>query len=241
MKTGFMVPVGASVTTDLGLVAHATEGHPGEGPPEGPGHRLAQRGLADSRRAHQGDDGAGPSTAHGRQPALGAQLAHGQVLDDAVLDVVEAGVVGVEDGAGLDHVELVLRRLAPRDLEDGVQPRADPAVLGALLAGALQLVELALDGHARRLGQGFELGPVPGDGALAVTVLAQLLSDGGHLLAQQELPLGLLHAVGDVDLDALLEGQVGQGVARPGQDLLQAGVDVDGLQHLHLLLQGEVG
>ena len=36
---------------------------------------------------------------------------------------------------------------------DGVEPRADPAVLGVLLAGALEAVDLALDGGAHVVGQ----------------------------------------------------------------------------------------
>jgi hypothetical protein len=229
------------VPSDFGLVAHPAQRHTGEGATEGPGDGLTERGLAHARRTDQGDDGPRAPTAHGRQPALGPQLADGQVLDDAVLHVVEAGVVGVEDGPGLGDVEVVLGALAPGDLEHRVEPADDPAVLGALLAGALQLVELTFDGDPGRLRQGLDLGSVLGDGAFAVAVLTQLLADGGHLLAQQELTLGLLHAVGDVGLDALLERQVGEGLPGPAQDLLQAGLDVDRLQHLHLLLEGEVG
>jgi hypothetical protein len=150
-------------------------------------------------------------------------------------------VVGVEDGPRLGHVEGVVGLLAPRDLEDGVQPRPDPAVLRALLAGPLQPVELALHRGARRLRQGVEPGPVLGDGALAVAVLTQLLADGGQLLAQQELALVLLHPLGDVGVDALLQGQVGEGLARPTEHLLQPGLHVDRLQDLQLLLEGEVG
>ena len=50
----------------------------------------------------------------GGQASLGAQLAHGEELDDALLDVVEALVVGVEHGAGLGQVEPVRRWSCPR-------------------------------------------------------------------------------------------------------------------------------
>ncbi len=114
-------------------------------------------------------------------------------------------------------------------------------MFGALLVGALQPVELALNCDPHRLGQLGGLGAVLRHRALAVAVLTELLADGGHLLAQQELPLGLLHPLGDVGLDALLQGQVGKGVACPDQHLLQAVLHVDGLQHLHLLFEGKVG
>ena len=45
--------------------------------------------------------------------AVLAQLAHGQVLDDALLDVLEAGVVGVEHLARVHRVEPLLGALAP--------------------------------------------------------------------------------------------------------------------------------
>ena len=62
----------------------------------------------------------------------------------------------------LGDVEPVLGLGAPGDLEHGVEPRADPARLGALVAGALELVDLALDRLADVLGEVacLNLGPV---------------------------------------------------------------------------------
>ena len=45
--------------------------------------------------------------------AVLAELAHGEVLDDAVLDVVEPGVVGVEHLARVDRVEALLASASP--------------------------------------------------------------------------------------------------------------------------------
>ena len=61
-------------------------------------------------------------------------------------------MVGVEHGAGVGQVEVVVGALAPRQLEDGVEPGADPAVLGLCGGDALEPVDLALDG-AHVLGQ----------------------------------------------------------------------------------------
>ena len=94
-----------------------------------------------------------PAPVHRRQAALGLELAHGEVLEDALLHVLQPVVVGLEDARRLGDVEPVLGLDAPRDLEHGVEPRADPARLRALVARALELVDLALDGLADVLGQ----------------------------------------------------------------------------------------
>src|SRR6266702_3266507 len=240
---GLGADVGAPVPADLRLVADAAERDAHELAAHGPSHRLAQRGLADARRADQRDDGAG-AAAGGLDATVGAQLAHGQVLDDAVLHVLEAGVVGVEHLACSADVELVLGPLAERQLGDGVEPGPDPAVLGVLLRRPLQPVDLTLDRLARLVGQRglVQLPAVAGDQVLVVVVqLAELLADGGELLAQQELALALLHAFGDVLADAVLDLLLRKGVARPGQRLGKALLDVDGLQQLDLALEAEVG
>ncbi len=116
-------------------------------------------------------------------------------------------------------------------------------MLGVLLRRPLQPVDLALDRLARRVGQRglVQLPAVAGDQVLVVIQLAQLLADGGELLAQQELALALLHALGDVPADAVLDLLLREGVAGPGQDLLESLLDVEGLQQLDLAVEVEVG
>src|SRR6266446_1549635 len=92
--TGQRADVRAPVTADLGLVAHAAERHADELPPGGARDRLADRRLAGARGADEGQDGARAAIVG--DPAFGAELAHREVLDDALLHVVETGVVGVE-------------------------------------------------------------------------------------------------------------------------------------------------
>ena len=94
-----------------------------------------------------------------------------------------------------------------------IQPR-----LGALVAGALELADLAQRRLADVVGQVGGLDP----GAVVVgavgLALAELLADRGELLAQQELALALLHAladvladlVGDLDLGEVLPGPLDQ-------------------------------
>ncbi len=165
------------------------------------------------------------------QASLVPQLAHGEELDDPVLDVVQPVVVGVEHLAGGHQVQVVGRRPAPGQVEHPVQPGADPTLLGALRARAIQPVDLLLHclAHLRRQRELSESGPVVG-GGIAV-VLAQLLADGGELLAQQVLPLLLLDALRDVRADLLVDLQLGQVVLGPGQDEFHPGPHLGGLQH----------
>ena len=87
--------VGAPVAADLGLVADPAERHAHELAVERAGDRLADRGLAGAGRADQREDRARLAVV--LDAALLAELADGEVLDDALLHVVEARVVGVED------------------------------------------------------------------------------------------------------------------------------------------------
>jgi hypothetical protein len=91
---------------------------------------LAERRLADAGRADQSEHSAGAAPADDPEAPVRAALAHGQVLDDALLDVVQPGVVLVQDPPRIGDVVGILGPLVPRDLEDGVQPGADPAGLG---------------------------------------------------------------------------------------------------------------
>ena len=134
----------------------------------------------------------------------------------------------------------VLGALVPRQLEDRVEPGADPAGLRGLLAGALELVDLAQRGLADRLGQVGRLDP----GAVVVRAvglaLAELLADGGELLAEQELALVLLQALADVLADLVVDLVLGVVGPRPLDEQAQPVAHVGGLQHLALLVVGEV-
>ena len=232
--------VRAPVAADLGLVADAAQGDPHEAAAQCVGHGLAQRGLADPGRPGQQDHGARAAAADDLQAALGAPGPDREVLHDPLLDLLEAVVVGVEDLAGPDHVVVVLGALVPGQLEHGVEPGADPGGLGALVAGALELVDLLQQGGAHGVGHvgGLDPGAVV-VGALRLA-LAELLADRGELLAQQVLALRLLHAVADLLADLVGELRLGEVLAGPGDERLEALLDVGGLQQLALAVVGEV-
>ena len=192
---------------------------------------------------HEGEDRARTAGTGLGHAALGAQLAHREVLDDPVFHVVETGVVGVEDRARVGDVELVVGARAPRNLERGVDPRPDPPVLRALFAGALEPIDLARDRLTGRVGKlhFLELGPVAVDDIFVVARLPQLLADRRELLAQQEVALGLVHVVADALTDLIRHLELRERVARPTERLLEARFGVERLQQLDLALHGQVG
>ena len=88
--------VGAPVAADLRLVVHAAQAHAHELAPGRLGDALAERGLAHAGRADEAQD---------RALARRIQLAHREVLEDALLDLLEAVVVLVEDAPRLGDVD----------------------------------------------------------------------------------------------------------------------------------------
>ena len=123
------------------------------------------------------------------------EAAHHQVLEDALLDLVEAVVVLVEHRARVLEVEVVLGEHRPRHVAQPLEVGARDGVLGGLrrdaragapargrppcapraACSAFSMLRLELL-----------------DLALAVVALAQLLADRLQLLAQQELLLVLV-------------------------------------------------
>ncbi len=90
---------------DFGFVAHAAEAEAVERSTEGFGDGFADAGLAHARRAHQQHDGAADLALVG---------ADREELEDAVLDIVEAGMVVVQHLARVLEVQLVLAVHTPR-------------------------------------------------------------------------------------------------------------------------------
>ena len=146
----------------------------------------------------------------------------------------------VENAPGFHDVELVDRALVPGHVEHPVQVVSDPPGLGILLAGSLEAVELTLDFLADGLRHPgvFDLLAILG-GDVAVG-LAKFFLDGFHLLAEEELALPLLHALLHLVADLVLEGGVGEDLAGPANQLLEALLDVERVQDLDLALEREI-
>ena len=107
--------VGAAVTADLGFVAHAAQGDADELASHGAGDRAAQGGLAHPRRPDKAQDHALARAADFIHRlfsdligAFQAQLAHGQVFQDALFDILQSEVILVEHLAGMRDIEVIV-------------------------------------------------------------------------------------------------------------------------------------
>ena len=197
------------------------------------------RGLAGAGRSDQRQDRAGALVLV--DAALLAQLLDRDVLDDPVLDVLEAGVVRVQHLTRVRGVKPLVRALAPRHGDQPVEVGPDHGRLGALLAHPLEPPELLLGLLADSLGHPglFDLRPVLLDDRRVV--LAKLLADRLHLLAQEVVALLLLGAGLDVLADPLADLELGQPLTLELQRQLEPLGHVQGLEQLDLVLVGDVG
>ena len=217
------------MAADLGLVAHAAQAHPDELAARGLGDRLAERGLADAGRADEAQD-------RRLQPV--DALLHREVLDDALLDLLEAVVVGVEDLHRGGEVLADLALLAPRQREQRVDEVAHDRRLGRHRRHHLELLELA-----ERLRLGLLRHPGGLDLLLhlvevgVLVALAELLLDRLDLLVQVVLALALLHLALDAAADALLDLQDVDFAFEQAEQVLEALRDGAHLEDLLLLLE----
>ena len=219
------------MATDLGLVAHAAERHANELAAGGAGHALAERGFAHARRPDQAEDG--------RLDLVDALL-HREVLEDAVLDLVEAVVVFVEHLLGEGQVLLDLGLLRPRQVDQRIDVVAHHRRFGRHRRHQLQLLELRV---GLLLGL---LGHLGGDDLLlellhvgAFFAVAELLLDRLDLLVEVVLALALLHLPLDAAADALFHLQDVDLVLELLEQLLEPLVDLDEVEHGLLVLELE--
>ena len=227
------------MSADFGLVAHAAERHADELPPGRPGDRFADRGLAGSRRADQRQNRARPAIVG--QAALGAELAHRQILGDALLDVVETGMVGVEHLTRVLRVEPLLGALRPRDGEQPIEIGANHRRFGVRVAHALESRQLTLGLllHGLRHAGGGDLLPIfLGDRTL---VLAEFFTNRVHLAPQEILALLFLRTRLHVVADALADAQFGEPLLLEAQRQRQPLDDVERFQQLELLVDVQIG
>ena len=184
----------------------------------------------------------GPTKARIGLRISSASVRTGEVLEDALLDLLEAVVVLVEDPGGFLDVELVVGGDVPGQADQPVDVGPDDTDLGrrggdpAHPVHFLDRPGLDLVGHAGGLDLVAELV----DLGLLRVVLAQLALDRLELLAQDVLALGLVHLGLDFGLDPALELEDLDLVGEEVRDELEPLGDVDRLEHLLALLGGHV-
>src|SRR5690606_6796927 len=217
--------VGAPVTADLRLVVRAAEADPGELAAGRPRDALPERGLAHARWTDEAQD---------RALAFRVELAHGEKLEDAALDLLQAEVILVEDTPRLRDVDLAFAALVPRQLDEPVEIGADHRVLACPFGHALQalqfLARLLLDflRHVRLDDELFQLLDLGG----AVVAFAQLLLDRAHLLAQHVLALLLAQRLLGLLVDLLRELEDLEPAGEELRHLVEALLDVERLEEI---------
>ena len=226
---GHRADVGAPVAADLRLVAHAAQRHAHELAVGRARDRLAERGLAHAGGADQAQDG-GLQLVHA--------LLHGQVLDDALLHLLQAVVVLVQHLLGGAEIGVDLALLLPRQRHQRVDVVAHDGRFGRHRRHQLQLLQLRFGllarflRHVRGLDALLDLVDVG-----ALVHLAELLLDRLHLLVEVVLALALLHLALDAPADALLDLEDLELALDQLQQVLEALLDAEHLEHFLLLLE----
>ena len=105
---GHSAHIGLPVTPDLGLIVDTAQRDPGQLPAGSTGHRHSDGGLAHAGRAHQAEDLA---------LELRRQLPDGQELQNALLHLLEAVVVGVQRLPGRRHIGALFGVLVPGQIQ----------------------------------------------------------------------------------------------------------------------------
>ena len=189
--------VGAAVPAHLRLVTHAAQRYADELASQRARDRLAERGLADAGRPDQAED----------RPLLArSELAHRQVLEDALLHLLEVVVIGIEDLARLIEVQAILGALRPGQLHQPLEVGALHRVLRGRLRHLLETLQLLarrlldVGRHLRGLDLLLERVEVAG-----VLALPELVLDRLQLLAEDCLALVLGELLAHLQVDLLFD------------------------------------
>src|SRR5262245_380268 len=213
--------IGAPVAADLGFVVYPAQAHAHELAPGSFRNALAERGLAHPRGTDEAQD---------RALAGRIQLAHGEIFENALLDLLEPIVIGLENATGVRDVDGLGIRVLPRKLHEPVEVGTYHRVLTRAFGHALEslqlLARLLLDllGHLRLGDLLLELRYL---GRVLVGV-AQLLLYGAHLLAQQMLPASRIERFLGALVDLVRQAQ-NLGAAREVlEQLVEARLEIEG-------------
>mmetsp|Transcript_93760 Transcript_93760/g.235419 ORF Transcript_93760/g.235419 Transcript_93760/m.235419 type:complete len:246 (+) Transcript_93760:1481-2218(+) len=187
--------VSTPVTAQLCNIMHAPDGEAVELPVQCSSDALADGSLADAWGSHQ---------AHDLALHRLLQEADGNVLQDPLLDVLQAIMVLVEDVLRLLDFLVLRVHLAPRQACEPLQVRPANVELGGRRLERAKLRELGVDDFAGLLGQGLVLDCIlelRDQGLLVVLLNSELLLDLFHLLHEHKTLLLLGHVLLNLALD----------------------------------------
>ena len=231
---GQRADVSSPMAANLRLVVHAAQRDALELAAQRARNRPAQAGFAHARR---------PDEAQNRPLHVRLQFQNAQVVENAVLHLLQFVVILVQNLLGLANVDLRARALGPRQHRQPLDVVAGERVVGGHGRHARQARQL-LQGlllHVLGHAGGVDLLAQLLDLALALVLLAQLLLDGLELLAQIVVALRLLHLVLHLGLDLgaqlLHLDLLGQMLVQQ----LQPRRDAGRLQQLLLVVGGQEG
>ena len=221
--------IGAPVAADLRLVVNAAETDADEPAAHRARDGLAERSLANARRTDEAQD---------RRLALRRELAHREIFDDSLLDLVETEMVLVEDLARRRDVDGGLLGQSPRQLDQPIEIGAGHAVFGGGVGHPLEPAQLLARGlidlgrHVRLSDRFRQLG----DFLPFAVAFAELALDRRHLLAQQHLALTLVERGLGLAADLLREPQHFDPLREQGGHLVHSGDEIDRFEDVLLLV-----
>ena len=134
---------------DLRLVAHAAEADANELAAHRGGDRASEARLADTWRPDQTEDLGRPA-----RRGVDRELAHGEEVEDPLLDGFQTEMVCIQNPLGLDEIQLIFARFLPRQREDGVEIGPDDGRFGGDAGHPFEAADLLEDpvcdfgGHA---------------------------------------------------------------------------------------------
>ena len=191
--------IGAPVTANLGFVPHTAQRHLDEFPADSLRHRPDDRGLAHARRADKAQNRAFHVLLHAQ---------HGQIFDDALLDLFQPVMILIQNPPGPLQIQIVRGGLAPGQIQDPFHIGAADADLrraGSHVGQAFQLFFRLLPGFVVQ-GRFFQL--FPKFFHIGAVLVAQLGLNSLDLLPQVIILLVALNLLLDAGLHLLFH--VGQ-------------------------------
>ena len=216
------------MAANFGFVVHAAEREPHELAAQSARDGFAERSLAHAGRSDKAQD---------RAFHVRLQAADGEIVEDAILDLLEVVVIGIQNFFGLDDFDFLAGSLVPGQHGQPLDVVARERIVGGHgrhAREAAQFLErffLYFVGHAGVVDFLFQVFDV----ALAFILLAEFFLDGLHLLAQVILALGLLHAVLHFALDLVAQLLDFEFLGEMLVDLFEAHANVESLERVLLV------